>query len=390
LRKRSRQRTTAHYDLAEESNHGETGTDGRTRLVKWLESTARQVLAVSMKRLMPIVAGTWLAAASADQKADWRLELLKESGVSAETDALQKFENDIRNSETSLDQLVSNLSAEEYKQREQAQKEILLLGKKVLPQLRPMLRSDNPEERIRIEEIVGELESGRRWEKSDLLRQAVTSLLHERKNPGLANPKPRLFAEFFSKDAPSLAKGYKSLRFLTDAGVDGSVRKGMARLTGNRETDGDQQLLLYAKDLTGKPEFPDSFRIEAKIGGEEAGTGAYHVGISVGNVRALFHPGYSTGGFRFEQVSNNVAIVSNTEMGFDPPAGELLQMSIDVKRLRNRDVEIRVMVTNGKEPFRITRTVNAGTIGKLDRIGLDRSGRAGGDALFDDFVVGLE
>lgn len=345
---------------------------------------------MAMKWLVSFIAGFSFAVLAAEEIVDWRLELLKESGVSAETDALEKFQKGLSHPETSLDQMVLKLGSEEFKQREQAQKEILRIGKNVLPQLRPMLRTDDPEVRIRLETIVGELETSGRWEKGDLLRQAVASLLHERKNPGVANPDGKLFVEFFSKEAPSLAGGYQRLKFKTDVGANGSVREGVVRLDGKREGDGDQQLLLHAKDFIGKPEFPDAFRIEAKIGGERAGIGLYHVGISVGNVRALFHPGYGTGGFRFEQVSNNKVIINNTSMGFDPPAGKLLLMSVDVKRQRNNDVEIGVIVTSDKDVFRISRIVKADIIGKLDRIGLDRSGRAGGDALFDDLVVGLE
>jgi len=348
------------------------------------------VSASRMKWLVPAALGLLSAVLTAEETVDWRLELLKEHGLPAETEALKKFLDGVNRPETNLDQLVRQLGSDQYKQREQAQQAILLRGRKALPQLRPLLASDDPEVRLRIAAIIDSLEAGQHWDKSDLLRLAVGSLLRERENPGAPAPEIQLFAEFFSKDSPSLAKGYQRLKFETGVGVNGSVREGIARLKGMRADDGDQRLLLLAKDLTGKAEFPDSFRIQTRIGGGGEGVGAYHVGISIGNVRALFHPGYSGGAFRFEQVSNNKPVVNTTDMGFDPPPGELLPMRIDVQRQANRDVEISVMITRGKDTFRKTHTVKAAVIGKLDRIGLDRSGRSGGDALFDDFVVGVE
>jgi hypothetical protein len=343
-----------------------------------------------MKCLVPLIVGFLSAVVTAEDAVDWRFELLKENGLSSETDALKEFLSGTSPSGTGLEPMVRQLGSEEYKLREQAQQKVLLMGKNVLPQLRPLLRTDDPEVRIRVAAIIGELEAGGRWERSDLLRLAVASLLREREASGAPEPEGPLFVEFFSKDSPSLADGYQRLKFETGVKVNGSVREGIARLSGRHQEDGDQRLLLLARDFNGNPEFPDSFRIETKIGGEQGGTGAYHVGISVGNVRALFHPGYSSGAFRFEQVSNNVAIVTNTDMGFEPPVGKLLRMSLDVKRQRNGDVELSVMVHSGKDNFRKTHTVKAEIIGKLDRIGLDRSGRGGGDALFDDLVVGLE
>lgn len=343
-----------------------------------------------MKWLVPAALSLLYAVLTAEETVDWRLELLKENGLPAETEALKEFLDGISQPEANLDQLLRQLGSDDYKQREQAQQAILLRGRKALPQLRPLLGSDDPEVRIRIAAIIDSLEAGVQWDKSDLLRLAVGSLLGERENPGAPGREGLLFVELFSKDSPSLAKGYQRLKFETGVGVGGSVREGIARLKGTRADDGDQRLLLLAKDLTGKAEFPDSFRIQTKIGGGAEGVGAYHVGISIGNVRALFHPGYRGGAFRFEQVSNNLPVVPTSNMGFDPPAGELLPMRIDVKRQANRDVEISVMITRGKDTFRKTHTVKAAVIGKLDRIGLDRSGRSGGDALFDDFVVGVE
>ncbi len=76
-------------------------------------------------------------------------------------------------------------------------------------------------------------------------------------------------------------------------------------------------------------------------------------------------------------------------MGFDPPAGKLLRLHLDVQRCPSGDVEIQAVLSNGGPTFRKSVVLAAGEIGKLDHIGLDRSGRTGGDGLFDDFVLHL-
>lgn len=330
-----------------------------------------------------------LTFASAEETGDWRLEFLKDQGFSTETEALEKLQKDHVHPLAGFEQALGQLGSEQFKEREEAQKKIVLMGKPALPAIRAKLDSDDPEVRFRLKQIARTLEADGRWATDDLVKQAVASLLRERQQKEVTVGQMDLFAEFFSKAAPSVQNGYRRFRYVADEGVDGFVADGVAYLKNGGE-ERDQRLVLDAKSITGKDEFPDAFHVEVKLGAQPGGEGISHIGVSVGHVRALFHPGYRTGAFRFERVDEKVNIKPNTNMGFDPPTNKMLRMSIDVQRQANGDVALDVTVTDGKNRFNTREVIQAAVIGKLDSISLDRSGNGGGDAMFDDLIVDIQ
>lgn len=129
------------------------------------------------------------------------------------------------------------------------------------------------------------------------------------------------------------------------------MSQGVLRLYGNHD-EGDQRLYATSASLLGLPAFPSAVRVKTTLGGEAAGEGTWHVGVSVGNVRVLFHPGMNDGAFRVERVDNHQFLTQNESMPFTPGSGLLHRMTIDVQCRPSGDVQLRVTIVDGGQSGR--------------------------------------
>ena len=118
------------------------------------------------------------------------------------------------------------------------------------------------------------------------------------------------------------------------------------------------------------------------------GAGVWHAAVCVGKIKVLFHPGFNGGGFRYEQVATLEKFSNNQDMGFTPEAGKMYRVNLSVARFPSGRVGIKSVVTSPEgKTFESHIQVEAEDAGPLDRISLERSGRRGGNALFDDLQV---
>jgi hypothetical protein len=193
-----------------------------------------------------------------------------------------------------------------------------------------------------------------------------------------------LLSVVFTEEMPALKDGYGPLRYETNCAGKASVARGLLRLDG-QHNDGNQSLFIQAEKLVGKPAFPRAFEVRATLGGEAEMSGTWHVGVSIGNVRVLFHPGFTDGAFRVEQITTQRYLHANENMNFTPAAGVLHELTIKVIENRDDTVTLDVRITESGprgRTFQRTVQIKAADIGPLSRVGLERSGRTGGAALF--------
>lgn len=197
-----------------------------------------------------------------------------------------------------------------------------------------------------------------------------------------------------------IAASYHDLRRFSnvDSKLPRVTRAGLLRLPG-AGVEGDQRLTVSGLAAFGTPTFPERFTVHALIGGEKENAGGWHVGVSIGNIRLLFHPGYSSGSYRAETVDRYEELFPNQNMPYTPAAGVLHSMTIKVsdertpmerdgQLFRNDQVRFEVAIKNEDGKVHQHRfDAPRAKVGAITRVGLERSGRPGGAALFGPILI---
>jgi hypothetical protein len=198
----------------------------------------------------------------------------------------------------------------------------------------------------------------------------------------------RAFVEKFTTAMKDATKGYGRFVYeATNPACKAEVSDGKLRLLGDHD-EGDQRLVIAAPKVFGKPRWPDSLEVTTRVGGTGVDSGAWHVGVSVGAVKVLFHPGFRGGAFRTEEVGTHRELSNNEDLGFTPAGDVTHPLSIKVQRAGEvYRFEVELTDAKGGKTFRKTFQFTDKQMGEFDRIGLERSGRRGGDALFETITI---
>ena len=194
--------------------------------------------------------------------------------------------------------------------------------------------------------------------------------------------------EDFSQDAESIVDGYGELEYTEDNGGPAKVVDGKLVIDGNNR-EGDQHLFITSQQLIDENQWTRKVEVRSMLGSRAAGnSGAWHLGIYVGNVKALFHPGVMGGAFRIETVDGHKALLGNTSMQFDPTDGALYEMAMSVVKTESGAfIKVTVRDPGSDSTFVQKLKVSNEDLGEFNRIGLIRSGRTGADAVFDSLNI---
>ena len=91
-----------------------------------------------------------------------------------------------------------------------------------------------------------------------------------------------------------------------------------------------------------------------------------------------------------ETTDDHDYLISNASMGFTPKANALYPVRLTVNRLDNGRVEFEAEVRKPADSTQVYTkkfTLDVETVGPVNRIGLERSGRKGGDGLFENVEI---
>lgn len=340
-----------------------------------------------------VIITAWATSAlSFGEPEDWRLQILSDAGLSLKKAEEKFIDRDASLNEQKFRELVQSLGSEDFATRVEAQRQIEDLGTAAVPLIRELPEIDDPETSLRLKQIENKLASHRCWTEKELLRYATTTLAGEARGEKKPEKTPLVFAAIFQDEVDPLVKEYRHFDFVRDEGLTAKITGGEFLMPGAHEHGGDQRFILRCEEISGKETFPNEFLLEVSAKATPGGAGSFHIGVSVGNVRVLFHPGYRGGGFRHERVDDKKELTRNRDMGFTPQAGEISTISLAVKKLRNGMIELKTKIhqEGSKKPFESKIQLPLKEFGELTIVSLDRSGRPGGTAIFDDFVIEMD
>lgn len=318
---------------------------------------------------------------------DWREDLLRANKVELNPASLRQAASSGALDDERLKKAFAELGADDYQTREEAQRQLSAAGPSILEYLDTLGPIADPEVRMRAEMIRRRLSSGLENQEHLMLKYAARSLLQL---PGDSATGGQ-FYEWFGEDSADCGKGYRLMKYQGPAAPGGGnpvVADGRLRIPGKLDGEQDQRLTLWAKDWPGARQLPLPIRVSCLMGGTNGNAGTWHPGIAVGKVKVLFHPDYRGGSLRFEQLDTRLVLLTNSNMGYTPKSNQMHRLELFVSSLPGDRLQFRAVVTSSPDQrFECSVQVDRADAGPLDSISLERSGRQGGDAVFDDLRV---
>ena len=322
---------------------------------------------------------------------DWRIDLLKQEGIGLDQASLKKALGASKEVSPEWEKNFQQLGSTSFSLRQKAQDQLASGGEAALEWLQHKELPQDPEIMIRLEELIERLESRYRQARDTARDHAIRTLLAD--GSTRAGKTGGRFFEWFGTDAKTLDGGYRKFEFQDQVDRGGRVERGFLILPGDKVIDGDQRLILKSQAWPEAEEFGGSFEVSVSLGADSnQGSGAWHIGLSIGNIKILFHPELAGGAFRFERASDRHFLCVNEDMGFTPKGGEMQWMSVKVSRLIDGRVQLVAIVGEGRkreEHFERKIIVSKDDIGNLSEISLLRSGRIGAAARFQNFEISL-
>lgn len=337
-----------------------------------------------------IVGLTWLATivTVCAETRDWRHDLLESSGIASDHASIRAAIIARKQPGAGFETAYANLGSESYRIREEAQAEFLAGGTNAHDWLAGQPVPEDPEVRHRRHIIMRTLASSPHTMREGMLFHAKRTLLDEKKRaPGSGG----VFYEWFGSPAADCKKGYRLMRYDgPENGELAQVKDGRLILRGDRPGQADQRLILQSSDWPGTPTLPEHLTVRTLLGGTAGGGGTWHVAVSIGDVKTLFHPGYQGGGFRHETVGTHDRISQNTDMGFTPGAEQMFDMTLELDRAGPDRYSLKTVVLgNDGQRFEDKTLIEKARFGRIESIAVERSGRSGGNALFEQLSITL-